>query len=163
MSTYILISFIESTEAPTGYCFRGWPFSEGVHIMPHRPRRPSHWRYLDRIRNWTKICRSLVQNKLYRSQRNFAQVTTMLLSWRVQNLAVIGLAYFDLIHCEFFSNFEFDRNTVSGTGAWTPPRLAPQCTPQPPNKTARRRFKLLVGCFRSVTETTEHQNTLAPA
>ena len=41
----------------------------------------------------------------------------MLLSWRVQNIVVIGRIYLKLEHSEFSSNFEFDRNVLSGTGA----------------------------------------------
>ena len=40
------------------------------------------------------------------------------LSWRVQNIVVIGRVYFTLECFEFSSNFEFDRNMLSGTGAW---------------------------------------------
>ena len=54
-----------------------------------------------------------------RSQRHFAHVTTVTLSWRVQNIVVIGRVYFTLECFEFSSNFEFDRNMLSGTGAWT--------------------------------------------
>ena len=36
----------------------------------------------------------------------------------MQNFFVIGWAYFKLEHTKFLSNFEFDRNIVSGTGAW---------------------------------------------
>ena len=54
---------------------------------------------------------------LDRSQRYFAHVTTVTLSWRVQNIVVIGRAYFTLDCFEFSSNFEFDRNMLSGTGA----------------------------------------------
>ena len=42
----------------------------------------------------------------------------MTLSWRVQNFVVVGRIHFKLEHCKFWSNFEFDRNIVSGTGAW---------------------------------------------
>ena len=42
----------------------------------------------------------------------------MSLSWRVQNIVVIGRAYSKLECSEFSSNFEFDRNMLSGTGAW---------------------------------------------
>ena len=41
----------------------------------------------------------------------------MTLSWRVQNIVVIGRVYFTLECFEFSSNFEFDRNMLSGTGA----------------------------------------------
>ena len=56
---------------------------------------------------------------LNRLQRNFAHVTTTVtLSWRVQNFVVIGKLHFKLEHCKIWSDFEFDRNIVSGTGAW---------------------------------------------
>ena len=64
-----------------------------------------------------KIQNALVSNILYRSQRYFAHVTTVTLSWRVQNIVVIGRLYFTLDCFEFSSNFEFDRNMLSGTGA----------------------------------------------
>ena len=54
---------------------------------------------------------------LYRSQRNFAHVTTVTLSWRVQNFFVIGGLPFKPEYCKFGSNFKFSRNIVSGTGA----------------------------------------------
>ena len=66
-----------------------------------------------------KIQNALVSNVLDRSQRHFAHVTTVTLSWRVQNINVIGRVYFTLECFEFLSNFEFDRNMLSGTGAWT--------------------------------------------
>ena len=65
-----------------------------------------------------KIQNALVSNMLDRSQRYFAHVTTVTLSWRVQNIVVIGRVYFTLECFEFSSNFEFDRNMLSGTGAW---------------------------------------------
>ena len=34
----------------------------------------------------------------------------------VQNFIVISWAHFKPEHCKFLSNFEFDQNTVSGTG-----------------------------------------------
>ena len=64
-----------------------------------------------------KIENALVSNILDRSQRYFAHVTTVTLSWRVQNIVVIGRVYFTLECFEFSSNFEFDRNMLSGTGA----------------------------------------------
>ena len=67
-----------------------------------------------------KIQNALVSNMLDRSQRYFAHVTTVTLSWRVQNIVVIGRAYFTLDCFEFSSNFEFDRNMLSGTGARCP-------------------------------------------
>ena len=66
-----------------------------------------------------QICRDLIWNMCNRSQRNFAHVTTVTLSWRMQNFVVIGDVYFEREHSKFWSNFEFDRNIVSGTGAWT--------------------------------------------
>ena len=42
---------------------------------------------------------------------------TVTLSWRVQNIVVIGRVYYTLECFEFSSNFEFDRNMLSGTGA----------------------------------------------
>ena len=35
----------------------------------------------------------------------------------MQNIVVIGRVYSQLEHSEFSSNFEFDRNMLSGTGA----------------------------------------------
>ena len=67
--------------------------------------------------NSMKIQNALVSNILNRSQRYFAHVTTVTLSWRVQNIVVIGRVYFTLECFEFSSNFEFDRNMLSGTGA----------------------------------------------
>ena len=52
-----------------------------------------------------------------RSQRYFAHVTTVSLSWRVQNIVVISPVYSKLERSGFSSNFEFDRNMFSGTGA----------------------------------------------
>ena len=57
-----------------------------------------------------KIQNALVSNILDRSQRYFAHVTTVTLSWRVQNIVVIGRVNFTLECFEFSSNFEFDRN-----------------------------------------------------
>ena len=65
-----------------------------------------------------KIQNALVSNIFDRSQRYFAHVTTVTLSWRVKNIVVIGRVYFTLECFEFSSNFEFDRNMLSGTGAW---------------------------------------------
>ena len=65
-----------------------------------------------------KIQSALVSNILDRSQRYFAQVTTVTLSWRVQNIVVISRVYFTLDCFEFSSNSEFDRYMLSGTGAW---------------------------------------------
>ena len=65
-----------------------------------------------------KIQNALVSNILDRSQRYFAHVTTVTLLWRVKNIVVIGRVYVTLECFEFSSNFEFDRNMLSGTGAW---------------------------------------------
>ena len=64
-----------------------------------------------------KIQNALVSNILDRSHRYFAHVTTVTLSWRVQNIVVIVRVYCTLECFEFSSNFEFDRNMLSGTGA----------------------------------------------
>ena len=64
-----------------------------------------------------KIQNALVSNIFDRSQRYFAHVTTVTLSWSVQNIVMIGRVYFTLECFEFSSNFEFDRNMLSGTGA----------------------------------------------
>ena len=83
-----------------------------------------------------KIQNALVSNILDRSQRYFAHVTTVTLSWRVQHIAVIGRVYFTLECFEFSSNFEFDRNMLSGTGARTTtkqhqsPALLPPLPPE---------------------------------
>ena len=60
----------------------------------------------------------------------------MLLSWRVQNIVVIGRVYSKLERSEFSSNFEFDRNMLSGTGAC--PTMHPLSVTQirPPENTA---------------------------
>ena len=65
--------------------------------------------------NSMKIQNALVSNIFDRSQRYFAHVTTVTLSWRVQNIVVIGHLHFTLECFEFSSNFEFDRNMLSGT------------------------------------------------
>ena len=44
---------------------------------------------------------------------------TSWLWWHVQNIIVIGWAYFKLEHSKLWSNFEFDQNVVSGTAAWS--------------------------------------------
>ena len=56
---------------------------------------------------------------LQRSHQNFAHITTVTVSWRVQNFVVIGRGQFKPEHFIFWYNFEFDRNAVSGTGAWS--------------------------------------------
>ena len=64
-----------------------------------------------------KIQNTLVLHIRGRSQRYLAHVTTVSLSWRVQNIVVIGRVYSKLERSEFSSNFEFDRNMLSGTGS----------------------------------------------
>ena len=64
-----------------------------------------------------KLSNGLVHNVFGRPQRNFAHVTTVTLSWRVQNSVVIGWVHFKPEFCKFWSNFEFFRNIVSGRGA----------------------------------------------
>ena len=65
-----------------------------------------------------KIQNALVSSILDRSQRYFTHVTTVTLSWRAQNIVVVGRVHFTLECFEFSSNFEFDRNMLCGTGAW---------------------------------------------
>ena len=67
--------------------------------------------------NSMKIQNALVSNIFDRSQRYCAHVTTVTLSWRVQNIVVIDRVCFTLECFEVWSNFEFDRNMLSGTGA----------------------------------------------
>ena len=98
-----------------------------------------------------KIQNALVSNILDRSQRYFAHVTTVTLSWRVQNIVVIGRVYLTLECFEFSSNFEFDRNMLSGTGA------RPLCV----NTLSRgevltRYLSLLVSTIPANTKCTEH-------
>ena len=74
--------------------------------------------------------------------RNFVHITTVILSWHVQNFVVLGWAHCKPEHCKFWLNFEFDQNTISEMGArlaasdsnetppWTTPvpiPLAPYC------------------------------------
>ena len=105
---------------------RGHWEQKTLHILHFQwcSRRPSHERYFDRMRNSMKICDALAHNILGWSQWNFAHVTTVTLSWHVQNFVVIGLAYFGPEHSKFLSNFIFDRNPNSGTGAWYPLRAS---------------------------------------
>ena len=59
-------------------------------------------------------------NYLFRqSQRTFSYVTTVTLSWSVQNFLRSVEHVIKKPEPSFFlPNFEFDRNIVSGTGAW---------------------------------------------
>ena len=79
-------------------------YTRWLHFMM-KPRRPSH----------SKISSALVQSMLNRSQRNFARVTIVTLSWREQNFIVIEGVCVELEHFKFWSNFRFDRSIVSGT------------------------------------------------
>ena len=63
------------------------------------------------------FCNSLLYSLFIRSQWSFAHLITVTLSWRVQNFVVIDWVHFKPEQCEFGSNFEFDRSTVSRTGA----------------------------------------------
>ena len=67
--------------------------------------------------NWASGRLAVSCTVLDRSQWYFTHVTTVTLSWRVQNIVVISRVYFTLECFEFSSNFEFDRNMLSGTGA----------------------------------------------
>ena len=80
-------------------------------------KRPSHWRYLDRIRNSMKCFNALVSNIFGWSQRNVEHVTTVTLSWRVQKFVVIGWPHLKPEHSKCSLDFEFVRNPVSRTGA----------------------------------------------
>ena len=51
--------------------------------------------------------------KMYSTDHN----EIMHMSRRVQNFVVIGYIYFKPGHSKIWSNFEFDRNIISGTGA----------------------------------------------
>ena len=61
-----------------------------------------------------KIQNALVSNIFDRS-RYFAHVMTVTLPWRMQNIVVMGRVYFTRV---FWIFMEFDRNMLSGTGAW---------------------------------------------
>ena len=54
-----------------------------------------------------------------RSQQNCAHVTTVTLSLHMTNFIAISWAHFKPEHSKWWSNFEFDWNPVSGTGART--------------------------------------------
>ena len=61
------------------------------------------------------------ENSKHSSAKYTWPITTIFctLSWRVQNIVVIGRVDSKLERSEFSSNFEFDRNMLSGTGART--------------------------------------------
>ena len=67
---------------------------------------------------WINFLNALVHYISDQSQWNLAHVTTVTLSWRVQNFIVFGWARFKPEHSKFCSNLEFNLNPVSGTGAW---------------------------------------------
>ena len=101
-------------------------------VYAHYTWRPSHQAHPDRTRNSMKIQNTPVQNTRGRSERYLAHVTTVSLSWLVQNIAVIGRAHSKLERSEPPSNPEPDRNMLSGMGAWsvqnwvyTPPGRTP--------------------------------------
>ena len=56
---------------------------------------------------------------LCRSQWNFAHITIVTLSGHVLNFIVIGCIYLKPKHSKIWSNSEFDRNIISGRGAWS--------------------------------------------
>ena len=58
-----------------------------------------------RIRNPMKLCNALVCDLFSRSQQNFAHVTTVTLSWNVQNFVVISWYRFKPEHCKFLLAF----------------------------------------------------------
>ena len=82
----------------------GCPDVKHNHYVTPRQRilLPTGWLKMSAF-PWTR----LVNNIFGRSQRNVTHVTTVV---------VVGRAHFEPEHCKFCSNFEFDRNTVSGTG-----------------------------------------------
>ena len=78
---------------------------------------PIPQRNFDRIRNSMNLCNALVHNIFSRLQWNFVHNRTVTLLWIVQNFVVIGWSHFKPQHSKFWSNFEFDWNTDSGTCA----------------------------------------------
>ena len=48
------------------------------------------------------------------SQQNFAHLTTVLLSWGVQNFIVIGQICYEQEHYKIWLNFEFNQNIICG-------------------------------------------------
>ena len=50
------------------------------------------------------------------SQQNFAHVTTVKLSWHVQNFVVISWICYEQEYYKIEFNFEFDCNSISGMG-----------------------------------------------
>ena len=66
-----------------------------------------------------------LHQKINRSQRHFAYVTTVTLLWRAKNFVQITRVHFTPEHYKFCSNFEFDRNTVSGMGARSSTPMVP--------------------------------------
>ena len=93
-----------------------------------------------------KIQNALVSNIFNRSQRYFAHVRTVTLSWRVQNIVVIGRVYFTLECFECSSNFEFDRIMLSGTGA----RALENSLSESPGQCLQKGPAVMVGLFCSI-------------
>ena len=73
--------------------------------MGHITWHPSHWQYFDQIQNSMKFWNAFVYNILGQSQRNFAHVTTVWLSWHVQNFIEISWAYFKQEDSQFCLGF----------------------------------------------------------
>ena len=74
--------------------------------------------FFGQIWNSMKFCNALVHYIFGWSQQNFAHVTTVTLSWHVQNFVMISSARSKLEQGKFLLNFEFHQSTVSGMGAW---------------------------------------------
>ena len=72
------------------------------------------------IRNSTRICSALVSNMLNRSQRNLLCTCSRQCNGREVCIISLWSAEFVMNKSttNFLLNFEFDRNIVSGTGAW---------------------------------------------
>ena len=86
-----------------------WIEMSNLHLLAPVP--------LSIFRSNSKFDENSERSSFDRSQRYFAHVTTVTLSWRVQNIVVIGHVYFTIECFEFSSNLEFDRNMLIGTGA----------------------------------------------
>ena len=68
--------------------------------------------------NSIKLYSALVHDIFCQSQWNFSHITTVLLSWLVLNVVVIGWAHFKPGHCKFWLNFKFNWNTITRMSAW---------------------------------------------
>ena len=100
-------------------------------------RHPSHKRYFNRIQNSIKIYSALVWNIQNQSQKNFAHITTVGLSWLVQDVIVICQICYEQEHYKVSLNFKFNRNIICGTATsnrnlwsllWCPPKLSMEQT-----------------------------------